>query len=118
MKKLLIFFSILFVLLLMVNIAYPSEKHHHDVAVQDAPIETTIINNESANGAALAIAMSQLSFDWSTKSYQAGIGLGSFNGNDAISLGIGKRVDRMLINGSIGREGNKYGYGFGVSFHF
>jgi len=83
--------------------------------------ETTIspiINNETANGAALAIAMSQLSFDWSTKTTQAGIGLGSFDSQDAISFGLGKRVDRLLINGSVGREGNKYGYGLGINFHF
>jgi YadA-like membrane anchor domain len=113
-SKFIIFFAILF---FAANIAY-SRDYHHGIIIEQSPVEAAIINNETASGVALAIAMSQLSFDWSTRAYQAGIGLGSFNGADAISLGLGKRVDRMLINGSIGREGDKYGYGMGISFHF
>ena len=111
-NKFIIFFAILFVLFFVANIAYSSGNHH------SAIIEKSVTINKATNGAALAIAMSQLGFEWGTKSFQAGIGLGSFDGQDAVSIGVGKRVDRILINGSIGREGNKYGYGFGLRFHF
>jgi hypothetical protein len=112
MKKLMLFAALFFV----ANIAYSDS--YHGIVYESAPTESTVINTETANGAALAIAMSQLGFEWGTKSFQAGVGLGSFDGEDAISIGIGKRVDRLLINGSIGREGNKYGYGLGLRFHF
>lgn len=115
-NKLITFFvAFATVFFISLSTAYSHEWHGEETIIKT---ESTIINTETANGVALAIAMSQLSFDWSTKAYQAGVGLGSFNGDDAISLGIGKRVDRLLINGSIGREGNKYGYGLGISFHF
>jgi len=112
-NKFICFLCLVAAALFMANIAYSSEYHKHT-----AINASTIPAPEKANGTALAIAMSQLSFDWSTKDYQAGVGLGNFNDQDAISIGFGKRVDRLLINGSVGRESNKYGYGFGVNWHF
>jgi len=99
--------------------SYARADQYSSIVYEQSPVSSgTIINNETANGAALAIAMSQLSFDWSTKNLQAGVGLGSFDSQDAISFGLGKRVDRLLINGSVGREGNNYGYGLGINWHF
>lgn len=118
-NKLIIFFvAFATVFFISLSTAY-SHEFHHSIIIEDVQRETiTEINTETANGVALGIAMSQLGFEWGTKSFQAGIGLGSFDGQDAISIGIGKRVDRLLINGSIGREGSKYGYGLGLRFHF
>lgn len=116
MSKFITFFCIFSVLFFAAS--YARADSYHGIVYETASTEPAIINTETANGVALGIAMSQLGFDWSTKAVQAGIGLGSFDGQDAISLGIGKRVDRLLINGSIGREGNKYGYGFGLRLHF
>lgn len=109
-------FFVAFIFFISLSTAYSHE--FHSIVYETAPVESTTINTETANGVALGIAMSQLGFEWGTKSFQAGIGLGSFDGEDAISIGVGKRVDRLLINGSIGREGDKYGYGLGLRFHF
>ena len=109
--------------------AYAGGWHHdHEPDVYATEItevtnvtELTNITNhttEQADGVALAIANGQLNFDFATNDYQAGIGLGSFDGEDAVSVGIGKRLNGVLLNGSIGREGNKYGYGIGANWRF
>jgi len=113
MKFIYIFCAVAVIFFVMLADVYATEYHHVYIGQSDTP--TNAVNQD---GVALGIAMSQLGFDWGTSSYQAGVGVGSFDTNDAISIGLGKRVDRVLLNGSIGREGNKYGYGFGVRFHF
>ena len=77
-----------------------------------------IIINESSSGAALAISISQLNFDWSTKKSQAGIGVGTFDNQSAVSFGAAKRFGDVLVNGSFGIEGSKVGYGAGINFRF
>jgi len=115
-NKMIILFCIVAALFFFVlGQSYASEYHHAYIGQSSTP-SNTVVNTQ--NGVALGIAMSQLGFDWGTSSYQAGVSVGSFDTNDAISIGLGKRVDRVLLNGSIGREGNKYGYGFGLRFHF
>ena len=135
---------IVVLLLTLANIAYASGNHHDDDEQGEkgdrgeqgiagtngldgkdgatglrgkAGLNGSSVTN-TTNGTALGIAISQLHFDWGTKSLQGGVGVGSYDGKDAVSIGIGKRVDRLLINGSVGREGNKYGYGLGLNFHF
>ena len=76
---------------------------------------TNITENK---GVALAIAKSQHNFDWSTEKWQGSLGTGSYDGQDAISIGVGKRFSNVLLNGSIGRESDKYGYGFGINMRF
>ena len=76
--------------------AYAHDRH-------DAPRET------SDKG--VGIAATQLNFDWSTKALQLSVGFGN-DGSSAI--GIGKRFDRILINGSVMDEGA--GVGFTMRF--
>ena len=80
--------------------------------------ENNVTNITNSNGTALAISMAQIKMDWSTNALQGAVGLGSFDDVDAISFGIGKRFGKVLLNGTIGREGKNYGYGFGVGFRF
>jgi len=104
--------------ILFFTASYARADSYHGIIIEQLPVETTIINNQTANGAALAIAMGQINFDWSTQKNQASIGAGSFDNQDAISFGFGKRFGDILINGSIGRESNKTGYGVGLGFRF
>ncbi len=69
-------------------------------------------------GVALSIAASQHHFDFGTHSWQGSIGAGSYDGDSAISFGVAKRLDRVLINGSLGMNGDKSGYGVGVNWRF
>ena len=96
------------IVLAFMSIVAADNYHHH---------ENTQLNTQF-NGAALAIAASQHNFDWGTHKWQGSIGLGSFDNQDAISFGVAKRFDRVLINGSLGREGSKFGYGVGVNLRF
>ena len=81
-------------------------------------INNTTIESSNTTGVALGIATSQLNFDWGTNDVQVGAGLGNFEDNNAASIGIGKRFKHVLINGSVGREGGKSGYGVGVMTRF
>ena len=79
------------------------------------------INNHytvNTSGMALGIAASQHNFTASTYSWQASVGIGSYNGSHAASIGIGKRACKKcgLFNGSIGIEKDKVGFGFGYSW--
>lgn len=87
-----------------------SHDHHY------VPRETII--NVDSRGAALATATAQLNFDWSTVKSQGGIGVGNFDNQSAVSFGAAKRVGDVLVNGSIGFEGNKVGYGAGINWRF
>jgi hypothetical protein len=106
-NKVIIAFCVIAVLFFMANIAW-SHDHH----------ESKVIQTVKNNGVALAIAKAQHSFDWSTEKIQGSVGMGSFDNNDAISFAAGKRVGQILLNGSIGRENSKYGYGVGVTWRF
>lgn len=92
-----------------------------NLAFADSERNTYINNEQTINvykGAALAIAMSNHHFSHGTYELQGSIATGSFNGSEAISFGIAKRVKDLLISGSIGREGGKTGFGVGITFRF
>jgi len=102
--------------------SYARADSYHGISYEenytyDAP--THIENSKNyTHGASLAIAMSQINFDWSTQKNQVSVGVGSFDNQDAISFGFGKRFGGVLINGSIGKEGSKSGYGVGFGLRF
>ena len=101
--------AILFFGILMTSYA------HNDKVIYETVIEQY---NQETKGVALAIAKSQHNFDWSTEKLQGSIGMGSFEGKDAISFGIGKRVGQILLNGSVGVESGNHGYGAGITWRF
>jgi len=76
------------------------------------------ITNNLTSGAALGIAAAQHQFDWGTNAFQAGVAGGYFQGNAAISIGIGRRFKNVLVNGSFGSELGNSGYGIGVMTRF
>lgn len=94
--------------------SYGSERHKPiSNTVNNYP--TSIVNNE---GVSLAIAASQIHVDWSTKKVQLGFGVGSYKDSNALSVGLGKRVGKVLINGSISSDGTNVGYGAGINLRF
>ena len=107
-------FITFFVLFAAVYFAALSNAYSHDHHY--VPRETIV--NVDSQGAALAISTSQLNFDWSTKKMQAGIGVGNFDNQSAVSFGAAKRFGDVLVNGSFGLEGSKVGYGAGINFRF
>lgn len=82
---------------------------------------TQVTNNlvsSDSNGIALAIATAQHHFDFGTHSWQGSIGVGNFNSDSAISFGVAKRMNRVLVNASFGHEHDNTGVGVGVNWRF
>lgn len=99
LKNLLVFFGCIFFAGMLMVI---SAKSKADYRRYDQP-PTIITNNlevESTSGAAATMSAAQLHFDWSTNKTQIGIGFGHYEGESALSIGIGQRFDEVLINGS------------------
>jgi len=67
-----------------------------------------------ARGVAIAIASAQHNFDYGTYSWQGSVGAGYYNGEDAVSFGVAKRVGKILMNGSITPDS----IGVGVNWRF
>ncbi len=114
MKTLLILFMTA-LLLADVSAARAHERYAYNAPIQMG--DTNITTNKSS-GAALGIAAAQHQFDWGTNDFQAGVAGGYFQGNAAISIGIGRRFKNVLINGSFGSELGNAGYGIGVMSRF
>ena len=81
---------------------------------------TDVITTNNSSGAALGIATGQHQFDLGTYSWQGSVAVGNYDSESAISLGIGKRICKNcpLINGSIGIEDGKAGFGAAVNWRF
>jgi len=99
-------------LLADVSAARAHERYSPTATVQ---MGDNITNN---SGAALGIAAAQHSFDYDTNALQMGVAGGYFQGNSAVSIGIGKKFKNVLINGSFGSELGNSGYGIGVMTRF
>jgi len=93
----------LFVLLIS-PAAYASGSHHEYVVNNTTKVE-------KSSNSAMALSAAQLNFDWSTQALQISGGVGSHNGSQALSIGLGKRVGQVLLNGSA-TSGGGLGAGF------
>lgn len=102
-----------YILLFLISFsAYAGNEHHNDTVYN----QTTI--KEMNSGTALGIANAQHQFDMSTHSLQGSVAMGHYDGADALSFALGKRFDKILLNGSVGLEDGKVGYGVGLNFRF
>lgn len=77
---------------------------------------TNIYNTsiEDARGVAIAIASAQHHFEYDTYSWQGSVGVGMYKGEEAISFGVGKRIGKVLFNGSVTSES----VGVGLTLRF
>ena len=106
-------------LLFFAVVAFAAEArkggHHHDVT---NVTEVTNITNENSTGVASALALGQCQFDY-TYSIQGCSGLGFHDGNSAISFGMAKRVDEVLLSGGLAYEdGGDISGAVGISWKF
>ena len=109
-------------------VGYAGGSHHDDVTVNvessilvlENKTEVTqhITINKKVIGMALGIAKAQHQFDKGSPKLQWSIGAGSFEDSDAISLGLGKRINGVMVNGSYGIEDGEEGYGIGINGNF
>lgn len=112
---------------LLVIASARAENPHHDHAY--LPIEpytytttSTTTEKTGCDGSALGVAAAQHQFDFGTHSWQwaAGAAYVDKNGEgcEALSFGLGKRIDRAVINGSISHESDSTAYGIGINGRF
>ena len=100
-----------YLILFLLSFNAMADNYHHGTA-------DTIVNNTTSEGVALGIAVAQHHFDFGTNSWQGSVGAGYFDDDTALSLAIGKRFGRMLINGSVSYEDDKTGLGVGLNWRF
>lgn len=92
-------------------------EYRHPEVIKPIVQEKTIQITEEGQ-VAVGLAASQHHFDFGTYKLQGSVGVGSFGEADALSFAVGKRVDRILFNGSVTRQGDTTGYGAGVNWRF
>ena len=85
-------------------------KHYYTTEVTNVTTDT--------KGVALSLATAQHHFDFGTHSWQGSIGVGNFNSDSAISFGVAKRLNRVLVNASVAHEHDDTGVGVGVNWRF
>jgi len=113
MKFIYIFCAFAVIFFLALADSHGSEYHHRESANN-----TTIINNQMGNGVALGLAAAQHNYYWGKSSLQGSAAVGMFDGKEAFSFGLAKKYKKTLINGSISKEGNKFGVGAAVTWIF
>jgi len=121
------------VLLMMVSIsAYAGGIHHHTVIQGEQGIQgergltgaNGLNGKDGVNastlykGVAAALASSQHNFGFYTPKTQWSIAGGQFDNESALSIGLGKRLGDVLINGSVVNESGEIGFGIGLSGRF
>ena len=120
--KTLIAVSILFIVLGVAFLPYlvKADGRHDEAVINNTTISTTInqVTKREYSGQALAIAAAQHSFNSSTFALQWSIGAATYEDTDALSIAIGKRVNGLLLNGSIGIENGSKGAGIGITGTF
>ena len=103
----------------VINNYYTTEEYITEEYITESTSSTTI--NNSITGIALSIATSQHQFDFGTSEdvWQGSVGVGNYKGKTATSFALGKRVGRMLVNGSVGKEeGSDLSFGAGINWRF
>ena len=111
--------------LLVIASARAENPHHDHPYIPIEPYPYTVpetVEKSSCDGSALGVAAAQHQFDFGTHRWQWSAGAAYVDKNDegceALSLGIGKRIDRAVINGSISHESDSTAYGIGINGRF
>ena len=90
---------------------------YHSIIYETAPVESTIINTETANGVVLGIAASQHHYK-ATTSLQWSVGAGYIDDDSAVSFGLGLQSGKVFISGNFSSDGSSSAIGFGASGTF
>jgi len=121
-KKILGMLALILFTLIWICIPYlaKADGRHDESIINNITISPTInqITKYEYSGQALAIAAAQHSFNSSTFALQWSIGAATYEDTDALSIAIGKRVNDLLLNGSIGIENGTTGAGIGITGTF
>jgi len=106
---------------LLPALLYAADPHHDHQPGETTTIINTYKSIEANDSAtAIGIAAAQHHFDAGTYLLQGSVGLGSFNGANALSFGFAKRigVGKPLVNGSFSINNDDIGVGAGINMRF
>lgn len=109
--------GIVFLLFVFANWAYADSTrivNYHEVEQTPQVINKTY----GVSGNALAIAVAQHQFDWSTDDLQGSVGTGIYEGERAMSWALAKRFKKTLVTGSVSAQGSTFGVGAGLNWRF
>lgn len=110
--------------LFLLILAFPvmaSENHNTTIFTEGQKGDTGAPGVNASNlyrGVAIGIATAQHNFDFGTYELQGSVGVGSYDTAEAASFALGKRFNRVMINGSVGAENGKLGLGAGFNWRF
>ncbi len=103
------FILVVFLAFVVATWVHGEERHHQGKVVVKETVERIVNTTISTNGVALSLATSQHQFDWSTDRLQGSVGVGVYKGESAVSIGLGKRFGKVLVNGAVGESGGSVG---------
>lgn len=95
-----------------------NDNHEHNPhEVINVTEVTNITKRSDTDGVASAIASAQCHFDW-TYSYQGCAALGTYDGEQAMVLGMAKRANNILYNATVGFDADVVSFGVGANWKF
>ena len=101
---------------IFLSTSYASGRHDDDVVIENT-VEIYESYEIQMGDMSVGIASAQHHFDWSTSKWQGSIGMGHYDGDSALSAGLAKRYDEVLINLNV-VKGDELGGGLGVGWRF
>ena len=108
--------KILFSIILIALVS--SVKAGHADVTNITNVSETNITEEQAAGVAMAIALGQHQFDWGTDRLQGSISAGNFDDETAGSFALAKRIDGLLLNGSVGHTSGETAVGVAAGWRW
>ncbi len=112
--------TMVLILLTFGNAEAGERKHHSENKHEKQTVQNIYEVNNSVSGVATSIATGQHSFGFDVYSLQGSIGFGNYNGSQALSFGVAKRIGRVMYSGSVASESGteKYSFGAGINWRF
>ncbi len=108
------------IILLLLSFSVMADEKHHNVNAPVNNVTNYSVTNYDVSGVATSIANSQHSFSFGTFALQGSLGAATYNNSNALSFGLAKRFNRVLISGSVSSESvsDNYSFGVGVGWRF
>ena len=113
MKMGYIFVAVAVLFFLALSQSYGGEYHHSQPIL---PSNTTT-NIYSTKGVALGIAAAQHHYK-ATTALQWSLGGGNYDGDSAVSYGLGLQAGKVFVSGNVSSDGTTAAIGFGLSGTF
>jgi len=119
--------KLIFILLLAIPLSLQaSEKRHTAIPIAGPQGDPGLNGNDGkdADAVAIGLAAAQIHPDFNYNGFQGGVGVATFDGEQAVVFGIARKAcinrcgKKMLLNGSVGVSGGEVGAGVGANWRW